>query len=82
MYTEEVNKVPLRNNDDKRLQAFDGIEIYPYGTNVFKVCESEMLIVILILWNIKMINFDDYANENKTKHYKNWPIFQIIHTEY
>ena len=22
---------------------------------------------------IKMINFDDYANENKTKHNKNWP---------
>ena len=23
--------------------------------------------------NIKMINFDDYANENKTEHNKNWP---------
>ena len=20
-----------------------------------------------------MINFDDYVNENKTKHYRNWP---------
>ena len=26
-----------------------------------------------ILWNIKMINFDNYVNENKTKHNKNWP---------
>ena len=23
--------------------------------------------------NIQMINFDDYVNENKTKHNKNWP---------
>ena len=23
--------------------------------------------------NIKMINFDDYVNENKAKHNKNWP---------
>ena len=24
-------------------------------------------------WNMKMINFDDYVNENKSKHNKNWP---------
>ena len=24
-------------------------------------------------YNIKMINFDNYVNENKTKHNKNWP---------
>ena len=45
MYTEEVNKIALSNNDDKRLQTFDGITTYPYGTNAFKVCESEMLMV-------------------------------------
>ena len=44
-YTEEVNKIALSNNDDKRTQTFDGIETYPYGTNAFKVCESEMLII-------------------------------------
>ena len=43
MYTEEVNKIALNNNDDKRLQTFDRVTIYPYGTNAFKVCESEML---------------------------------------
>ena len=43
MYTEEVNKIALSNNDDKRLQTFDRVTIYPYGTNAFKVCESEML---------------------------------------
>ena len=43
VYTEKVNKIALNSNDDKRLQTFDRITTYPYGTNVFKVCESEML---------------------------------------
>ena len=45
VYTEEVNKIALNNNDDKRLQTFDGITTYPYGTNVFKLYENEMLMV-------------------------------------
>ena len=45
VYTEEVNKIALSSNDDKRLQTFDRITTYPYGTNVFKVCENEMLVV-------------------------------------
>ena len=36
VYTEEVNKIALNNNDDKRMQTFDGIETYPYGTNILK----------------------------------------------
>ena len=43
VYTEEVNKIALSSNDDKRLQTFDRITTYRYGTNAFKVCESEML---------------------------------------
>ena len=43
---EEVNKIALKNKDDKRLQTFDGITTYPIGTNTFKVCESEMKIVL------------------------------------
>ena len=41
--TEEVNKIAISNNDDKRLQTIYGIITYPIGTNAFKVCESEML---------------------------------------
>ena len=63
MYTEEVNKIGLSSNDDKRLQTFDGITTYPYGTNGMMKKQSQ---------NIKMINFDDYVNENKTEHNKNW----------
>ena len=44
MYTEEVNKIALRSNDDKRLQTFDRITMYLYGMNAFKVCENEMLV--------------------------------------
>ena len=43
IYTEEINKIVLNYTDDKRLQTFDGITTYPYGSNAFKVCESEML---------------------------------------
>ena len=43
VYTEEVNKIALSSNDDKRLQTLDRVITYPYGKNVFKVCESEML---------------------------------------
>ena len=42
MYTEEVNKIAISSNDDKRLQTFNRVTTYPYGTNTFKVYESEM----------------------------------------
>ena len=40
---EEVNKIALNSSDNKILQIFDRITTYPYGTNAFKVRESEML---------------------------------------
>ena len=61
VYTEEVNKIPLSSND-KRLQTFDRITSYPYGSSAGKVCKTE------ILSKIYMINFDDYTNDNKTEH--------------
>ena len=42
MYTKQVNKIALSSNDDKRTQTFDKVTTFPYGANVFKVCESEM----------------------------------------
>ena len=43
VYTEDVNKVALSSDDDKRLQTFDGIETYPYGTTneMLRVSESK-----------------------------------------
>ena len=43
MHKEEVNKIALSSNDDKRLKIFDRVTIYSYGVNTFKVCESKML---------------------------------------
>ena len=43
VYREEVNKIALSSNDDKRIQTFDEVTTYPYETNAIKVCESEML---------------------------------------
>ena len=43
MYTEEVNKMAVSRNDGERLQTFDKVTTYPYWTNAFKVCESEIL---------------------------------------
>ena len=42
--TEEVNKIALSSNDDKRIQAFDKVTTFSYGTNVFKICENEMML--------------------------------------
>ena len=43
VYTEEVNKIALSSDDDKRLQTFDGIETNPYGTTneMLKVFEAK-----------------------------------------
>ena len=43
VYTEEINQIALSSNDDKRLQTFDRITSYPYGTIAGKVCKTELL---------------------------------------
>ena len=42
---EELNKIALSSNDDKRLHTFDRATTYPHGTDAFKVFESEMMMV-------------------------------------
>ena len=36
VYTEQINKIALSSNDDKRLQIFDKITTYLYGKNIFR----------------------------------------------
>ena len=43
VYTEEINKIALSINDSKRLQTYDRITSYPYGTSAGKVCKTELL---------------------------------------
>ena len=45
VYTKQINKIALSSNNDKRLSSLDGATAYPQDTNVFKVCESDMMIV-------------------------------------
>ena len=62
MYTEESNKIVLGSNYDKRLQIYDKTTTYPYGSNTYKVWESEMMIM------------RDYFVEN----YADFPIYDKI----
>ena len=43
VYTEEINEIALSSNDNKKLQTYDKITSYPYGTSVGKVCQTELL---------------------------------------
>ena len=54
VYTEEVNKIALSSNNDKRIPTFDKVETYPYRTNAFKVYENEMLTVKDLFFEIML----------------------------
>ena len=41
IFTEEINKIGLSSNDDKRMQSIDSIETYPYKMNKNLVCKKE-----------------------------------------
>ena len=41
VYSEEVNKIPLSSDEDKRLQTFDGIETYSYRTMHLKCVKAK-----------------------------------------
>ena len=44
VYPEEVNKIALSSDDDQRLQTFNRVITYPYGTSAIKVCENEIMV--------------------------------------
>ena len=62
MYTEEVNKIALSSNDDKRIQTFDKVTTYPCVTNVFKVCENEMVLKNKLICN--QVKYKDKLKED------------------
>ena len=39
--TEEVNKIAMSANDDKRIRSIDSIETYAHGTSKDLVCKKE-----------------------------------------
>ena len=40
--TVEINRVALKNYDNKRLRSFNRIATFSFGTNAFKVCFEEL----------------------------------------
>ena len=67
VYTEEVNKIALSSNDNKRIETFDKVTTYPYGANAFMICENEMKNELQIK---KMLN-------NKSQEVMNKPVISI-----
>ena len=43
VHTEEINKIALSFEDDKRLISYDGITTYPYGISAGIFCKHELL---------------------------------------
>ena len=41
VFTEEINKIALGPNDDKRIQSIDLIETYAYGTSKDLISEKK-----------------------------------------
>ena len=56
VHTEEINKIALSSNDDKRMQTFDRVTTFPCRTNAVKVCKSEMLRVFETKAKLKMLS--------------------------
>ena len=78
VYTEEVNKLVLSSNDNKRLPTYDRITSYPYETSTGKVCKTEILSKV----NIKGLILIITLMKIKQNIIQSGHIFQIIHTEY
>ena len=61
VYIEEVNKIALSSNDDKRIQTYDKITTYPY---VFMVCKNDMMLKNKVVHNRNSrdkLKMDDYS---------------------
>ena len=42
--TVQINRVALKNNDNKRLRSYNSVTTFPYGTSAFKVCAEELMV--------------------------------------
>ena len=67
VYTEEINKIAWSSDDDKRLQTFDGIKTNPYRTNVFKLCETEVMAVLFVENYVDFPFYGETVLNNKDK---------------
>ena len=69
VFTEEINKITLSSNDDKRIQSIDLIETYAHGISKYLVCKKEE-----IKCNYsKTFNFGYITKEHIKENNPNWP---------
>ena len=53
-HTEEINKIKLTSNDDKRTQSIDAVEMYAYGMRNNLVCKKEKIKRINLIKQYKL----------------------------
>ena len=72
---EDINKIVLRSNNDKRTGSIDSIETFPNRTSRDqRVSGKEEIKCNNIIKRYKnMINFDDVIKEETKEHNPNWP---------
>ena len=61
--TEEINKIALSSNNDKRIQSIDSIESYVYGASKDLVSDKKEIKCN----NKKMIKFNDVIKEKNKR---------------
>ena len=59
VFIEEINKIALSLNDDKRIQSMDSIETYSHGMSKNIICQKEKNKRISIINDTKVFNFAD-----------------------
>lgn len=72
VFMEKVNGIVLGGNDDERLQTFDWVTLYTYGTGPERMCESKLMRHPKIKKNNVMGNFDEVTGENKQADNPHW----------
>ena len=71
-FTEEIKKIALSSNDDKKMQTIDSIETYAYGKSKDLVSDNEEIKCNNNNTIPKKINFDDVVKESIEEHKPNW----------
>ena len=57
VFTEEINKMALSLNDNKRMQSIGSIEIYAHGTSKYLVCKKEEIKCNKLIKQYKNVSF-------------------------
>ena len=71
-FKEQINKITLSLNDDRRIQSIDLIQTYVYETSKDLVYRKEKIKCNNVIKQYKKFNFDHTTKENIKEHNPNW----------